>query len=391
MENKNGLFFVVLLLLVSVLGAQEYYLDRNDGETRFIQRLTWQADEFVLRYEVVIEEKVGMGTAKEEPDAAEKDEAAWEKTVAEEVFLEVLREFTRTAFIEFSLPPGIYRYKVTIHDLLDRPGEASEWVLFEIIQALEPELHNFFPTYFHLDKDGPWILNLTGLNLSPDAEVYLHRAEKDTVIVPLEYSGNTELSSARLIFDVRQLVPGNYEIYMKNPGGLDTSAGTFEIGFHKSPSIYIEAAYTPLIPIYGKLDQLDNSPIFPLGAAFRLGFVPLKKSWGHLGVELTASWNYLSSGSGSDKESFNILGAEAAVLYQKWLSNRIMAISFRAGAGLAGTANMLLPQAETGGAFLWLFHKPFFMEGGIDYIHRLTDTTLSPGYLRPWLGLGIKL
>jgi hypothetical protein len=383
MGNENRLFLLILLFLVSILGAQEYYLERSDGGTRFVQRLTWQAEEFSLRYEVAIERKTVI-----------EKEAAVEET-GEEEFLEVLREFTDTASIEFSLPPGIYRYRVTVYDLLDRLGETSEWARFQIIRALEPELYSFFPVFFHLDKGGPWILNLTGLNLSPYAKVYLRHTAKDQAIVPKAYSvdfiisGESSLSNAQLVFDIHQLAPGDYEIYLKNPGGLDASAGTFEIGFNKTPGIFMEAAYIPLVPIYGKFDRLDNSPVFPLGAAFRFGLVPFKKSWGHLGLELTPGWNYLSSGSGSDKVSFHVLGAEISVLYQKWLSNYIMAITFRTGAGLAGTPNTLIPQVQTGTAFLWIFHNPFFMEAGIDYIHRFTAA--SPGYLRPWLGVGIRL
>ncbi|MDR2700994.1 MAG: hypothetical protein LBB72_01020 [Spirochaetaceae bacterium] len=405
MENKFRLFLLILPLLVSILGAQEYRVDRSDGEIRFIQRLTWQADEFALRYEVVIEGKIP-----EEKPAVSEEPALPEETALpegtelpvetvfpgdagekEEIFLEVFRDFTDTASIEFSLPSGFYRYRITVYDLLDRPGEASEWARFEIIQALEPELHNFSPEFFYLDGNDPWILNLTGLNLSADAEVYLRHTENGLTITPREYSGESSLSNARLVFDIQQLVPGIYEIYLKNPGGLDTIAGTFEIGFNKTPGIYIGAAYAPFIPIYGKLDRLENSPIFPLGAALRFGWVPFKKSWGHLGLELAPSWNGLSSGNGSNKVSFHFLGAEANVLYLKWLSNRITAVTFRAGAGLAGTSDMLLPQAQAGAAFLWFFHKPFFMETGIDFIHRFTGSNHSPGYLRPWLGVGIRL
>jgi hypothetical protein len=380
MGNKNHLFFFILPLFVSILGAQEYYLDRSDGDIRFVQRLTWQTEEFALCYEVVIEEQILI--EKKPAFPVEADEK-------EEEFLEVLRDFTDTASIEFSLPAGFYRYRITVYDLLDRPGEISEWARFQIIQALEPELYSFSPEFFHSNKDGPWVLNLTGLNLSPNAEVYLRHTVKDQIIVPREYSVEFSLSNAQLVFDMQQLVPGSYEIYLKNPGGLDTSAGTFEISFHKTPDMYIGVAYTPLIHIYEKSDWYDNHPVFPLGIALRFGWVPFKESWGHLGLEFTPSWNFLSSGSGSDEASSSVLGAEVNVLYQKWLPNYIMAITFRAGTGLAGMSNMMLPQVQAGITFLWIFHEPFFMEAGIDCIHRFSDT--SPVYLRPWLGVGIRL
>jgi len=381
MGIKSRLFFFMLLLLVSILGAQEYYLDRSDGDARFVQRLAWKTEEFALRYEVVIQRKT---------------------VTKKEDFFEVLREFTDTASIEFSLPSGIYRYRITVYDLLNRPGKTSEWAQFEIIRALKPELYNFYPSFFHLDKGGgPWILNLTGLNFLPDTEIYLRHTVKGLTIVPRdysivdpiisqEYSAESAQSNAQLRFDIEQLVPGSYEIYLKNPGGLDTSAGIFEIGYNNTLSIYIGMAYTPLIPIYGNLDQLDNRLIFPQGAALRFGLVPIQKSWGHLGLEFTPTWNSLSASSDSDNVSFNFLGVDINVLFQKWLPNQIMAFTFRAGAGLAETSNMLLPQAQLGTAFLWIFHKPFFMETGIDFIHRFSGSNRSPGYIRPWLGVGIN-
>jgi len=451
MGNRILFFSIIFLFLVSILSAQEYYFIRNDGETRFIQRLSWQEEKYALRYEVVIEQKVPEeepvfaeesafteeSAFAEEPVLAEEttlteelaltEESAltdepvlpeiidrtWETAPTEEpvlvvdadekeeIFLEVFREFTDTASIEFSFPPGIYRYRITVYDLLDRPGESSEWARFQIILALEPELRDFSPLFFPLDGGSPLILNLTGLNLSPDAEVCIRHTEKELAIFPKEYSVETIISrensgepspaNAQLIFDIRKLVPGTYEIYLKNPGGLDTSAGTFEVSFKKAPGIFIGAAYAPLVPVYGNLDRLENSPIFPLGAALRFGWVPIKKAWGHLGLELAPNWNYLSSGSGQNKASYHVLGAEVNVLLQKWLPNYIMAVTFRAGAGLAGTSNTLLPQAQAGAAFLWIFHEPFFTEIGIDFIHRFSGNGNPPGYLRPWLGVGIRL
>jgi len=455
MESKKIFFCGVLLCFVFLLGAQEYYVDTTDGETRFYQRLTWQTDENASRYEVVIEEFIrddeshdeflegdellesgefltsdefleddALLTGEESLESGELsggDETSGAKTAedaetvepaeivetvepvelvetveteTEEVleesgtYTEVLRESTDAAHIEVSLPPGIYRYQVTAYDFLDRPGAASEWARLTILEALDPTVLDFSPRAFHVDGNAPWVLNLTGRNLSPDAEVYL-KSEKNQVIIPREYTADDSLSSALLGFDVRQLALGNYEIHIENPGGLNTSAGTFEIGFYRSYDMFIGAAYTPLVPLYGDLDQLERKPIFPLGAALRFGVFPIKKPYGYFGVELVAVWNYLSSGSGENKVSYHVAGAEINLLYQKWLSNRVMAFTIRAGGGLAGAADMLLPRAEIGVSFLWLIFKPLYLEVGIDGVHWFADD--NPGYLRPWLGVGVKL
>jgi len=444
MESKKIFFYGALLFLVSLLGAQEYYVDQTDGETRFVQRLVWQADKNASRYEVVIEKLLRenkplwggslpeSGESLVDAGLPENDEVSGSDVVSGEdetfgedetpgadtsepavpvstepsipgssastvgtepredrgIYTRVLRESTGDAYIEVSLPPGIYRYQVTAYDFLDRPGAPSEWARITILEALEPALDDFSPRVFYVDVDGPWVLNLTGSNISPDAEIYLE-SEKNRVIAPREVAGDESLAGAELVFDIKKLVPGSYEIHIKNPGGLNTSAGTFEIGFYKSYDMFIGAAYTPLIPLYGNLGEMEKKPIFPLGAAARFGIFPFKKSYGHFGVELSAVWNYLSSGSGDDKVSYHVAGGEVNLLYQKWLPNRVMALTIRAGGGLAGTTGMLLPRVEAGASFLWLIHKPFYIEAGVDVVHWFTGG--NPGYLRPWLGGGVKL
>jgi len=479
MESKKFFFYGVLLFLVSMLGAHEYYVVQTDGETRFMQRLAWQADDNASRYEIVIEELIkgdasrdgllasdeslesddllaseeslesdeflasgeslegkelpegeeflesdetsGADTT-EDPETAgtvetagttgtvEVAETAGTTGTAEvagtagtvgtveteseealeksEPYTEVLREFADVAYIEVSLPPGIYRYQVTAYDFLDRPGAASEWARLTILEALDPTVRDFNPRVFYVDGNAPWALNLTGRNISPDAKVYLE-SENNRVIVPREFTSDDSLSGAQLVFDVRQLVPGNYEIHIENPGGLNTSAGTFEIGFFRSYDIFIGAAYTPLVPLYGEFGQLEKKPIYPLGAAVRFGIFPIKKTFGYFGAELSAVWNNLSSDSGENELSYHVIGAEVNLLYQKWLSSRVTAFTIRAGGGVAVATDILLPRATIGASFLWLILKPLYLEAGIDGMHWFADG--NPGYLRPWLGAGVKL
>jgi len=476
MVSRKILFCGALLFLVSFLGAQEYYIERNEGETRIIQRLGWKADENAWRYEVEIEEFIrdeefvrgeefiwdteqpksaGLpeadATLAEADTLSESSELSWGDESLEDdelseggelsggdeslegdelsegsglsgddaasvpdvpsganvtetakpagtpevaetgTFTGILRESTQDDHIDVSLPPGVYRYRVTAYDFLDRPGPASEWARLEILLALEPVLDDFSPRAFYLDGDAPWAITLTGQNMAPDAEVYLKQSGKKWVITPREYSPDDSLSEATLLFDVRQLVQGSYEIYVINPGGLDASTGTLEVGYFEKYDMYIGAVYMPLVSLYGKLGQLEKKAAFyPLGAALRFGIIPFKKAYGHFGLEISGVWNYLSSGNGDDKASYHVGGAELNVLYQKWLPNRVMALTFRVGGGLAGTTGMLLPRAEAGAAFLWLIRKPFYLEAGIDGVHWFRSSD-SPGYLRPWLGGGIKL
>jgi len=480
----NNRLIIVLLFFASLLGAQEYYYKKDDGD--IYQRLVWQADKNVLRYEVVIEQFT-------------------EET--EEGFIEIQREFTKDSFLEISLSPGIYRYRVIPYDFLNRPGIGSEWAALEILLAQEPELLEFSPRVFYIDGDSPWVITVLGRDISGDAEIYLRNQEKsnqkkgnqekERVIVPRERVNNkTSLTSliegnaansdkdslieqatddfnkeflteegaddtntdslteeatddtntdslteettadpntdslteettddsgkdslveekaedfaeqyhqVLLSFDVKQLVPGEYQLYIKNPGGFETSGGPFEIGFNPKWDMYLGLSYTALVPLYGSIN--DQSPLSFAGAAVRFGVVPIKKTYGFFGLELSANWNYLSSDSGGYKSSFHVIGPELNVLYQIWFPNRTMAFTIRAGGGLAvavdyhitgsgetgESLNTLIPLIKAGPGFLWRINKRFFIEAEVDFVHWFTGKDDTPGYIRPWLGGGIKL
>jgi len=75
------------------------------------QRLTWEGDEYTMRYEVIIE----------------KEEAG--------EYSNVLREFTEDSFIEISLPSGKYRCQVIPYDFLNQSIPVTEWMEFEVISG----------------------------------------------------------------------------------------------------------------------------------------------------------------------------------------------------------------------------------------------------------------
>jgi len=114
-------FLLALLILsgfVPLLQAQSAgsFIDTENGEPRFFQRLIWTGGEYAMRFEVVVQREVD-GT-----------------------YITHLREFTETASIVVSLPTGDYRYQVTSYDILDRLEEVSQWVNFKIHPFVQPEV-----------------------------------------------------------------------------------------------------------------------------------------------------------------------------------------------------------------------------------------------------------
>jgi hypothetical protein len=352
----------------------EYRIEEGD---RFIQTLRWEEQENVLYYEGEIEKQAG---------------ALWEG---------VLTRKTEASFLEVSLSPGLYRFRVRAYDFLERPGPAADWIQFEILPAKKPELVRFSPTMFYLDEDPTWVINLFGGNLTGGIEVFLKGTRGD-IIQPDTIRVDPSESEVRLTFSYERLNTGSYTIHVINPGGLTEELQTFRIAFRKPVDINVSAGYRPLVPLYGYINELLESGFFPAGAFGRLGFVPFKQRWGYIGFELEPSWNYFLAEGKDFNVQAHIVGAAVCGVYQYWFSNRAMAFNFRIGGGIYPVLDyhftfdkgkttpitILLPAITAGVSFQWLIQKPFFVEAGLDFTHFFTVDDPSPGYLRPFAGLG---
>jgi len=115
--SKRPIFVLVLFLIISPLWAQSILSDAvNTAEPRYDMLLSWDEDEYTLRFEVVVEKE---------------EEGRYRQTA---------QRFTADASIKFSLTQGNYRFRVIPYDLLNKPGKSSEWITFEVHQAFVAEL-----------------------------------------------------------------------------------------------------------------------------------------------------------------------------------------------------------------------------------------------------------
>jgi hypothetical protein len=396
-----------------LLPAQEgdYFIAREEGRERFVQRLSWGHDEYVYRYEAILEEeREGRYTA-------------------------ILRESTEESHLSLSLPPGRYRYAVEVYNLLDKLEYTMDWVYFEVFRALRPELYSFSPEEFvPEDRDSPLLLALRGQDIAENADIMLRPLGRPLrTLRPRKTTA--EDGVILLVFDQRQLDPGDYEVYVRNPGGLDASRGTLRIRERpgkavpeqpapgqavpgqpvpappktaKAPSVRpdigVSADYAPLLYLYGSLFARDvfESALFPLGAAGRLHVLPLKRNWGYLGAELSASWHRLEEQKEVYTVSARLMGARLSLLYQYRLPNQTMALNLRLGLGALllqdfrfdyGNGGPTLDSSylspSAGLSFQWFVAGPFFVEAGAVFSHILSaEDSAQPGYLQPMLGAG---
>jgi len=309
MTNKKNLFIflTILFLFVRPLWSQSGG-GRYVIEQRYVQQLVWIGDKYTLKYEVVIEQYDGGYKA-------------------------YIQEFTEKPSLLVSLPSGKYRYRIIPYDYLEQPGEASQWINFEI-------------------KSAPAVSS-----------------------------------------DVQKTDDKN-----QTPSA-DDSAVTEENETNKPLGLYVSAAWSPLIPLYGRLQEIFENKFYAGGAFLRFGALYNKLQWLSLGVEISTSWYSLNNSMDGDKISVQTGVTGFNIVAQKKLPNPKMAAAVRTGLALAyqvGEINIddysyttggMTPQINIEASFLWFAYKRLYLEAGIGFTHLLGKDNNS-GCLRPWIGAG---
>jgi len=378
-RNKQRLLFVVLFVLAAaVLCAMEldYYIDFSDEEPRFFQQLEWENDIYAMHYEVIIEVQDDNN------------------------FIEFRKWITTDYIININLPPGIYRYGVIPYDFLGHAGEISEWTNFEVIRALNPRIETFFPQAFFLDMRTPRVLTLTGENLFDKSEITIRDSFKPLTIERMEFPAENRVN---LYFDDELLLPGLYSIHVINPGGLEVTVPGFQVTYRKAMDIFLKAAYTPVIPVYGELIELfDNKSYLP---GFTLTFEAISSKRGSFNGGLEVAYSaylhspvysgliHLMSSIFDDEYNDNWVAFhnfDINISLQKRLFKRLMAFTFRFGTGFSILNNHKDYSAEYFSihlnlAFTYIIriYDSFNLETGADFVHHITYNPF--GVIKPRL------
>jgi hypothetical protein len=364
-------FRVIRLLFTAFLFAglspfllaqtQMYYVDMDSEHPRFTQRLTWSGGENALRFEIEIE-RIERGR-----------------------YVSHVTETSEERFIDVSLQPGVYRYRVVAFDFLGRPGAESAWMYLEVRQALMPEITGFSFEIAQINDVQFDVLKIEGRNLLPDSQILFFDEDGDEI----ESDETAVLSggeSLRLYFEHGRLRAGKYRILIKATSGLEGQLDN--INFvpvkqmvyepdvqDREPEFNASFAWMPVLPVYGKYygeDLVLGGAISRISVGFSL---PANT---YIGPEITFGWNY------SDP-----ITAGCNLLITKHSPSRFLAINLRLGAEYT-----VYPEKENsfyflmGASFSLRFAELFKLEWGLDYAHSLPENT--SGALRPWIGIGIR-
>jgi hypothetical protein len=352
----TALFFSAL----SAVQAQtaNYFLDPDSETPRFIQRLTWTGGTYSLHCEVIIEKEEGGG------------------------YVNFMNTTTTTYYLELSLPPGNYRFRVIPYDILGKPAEGTQWKEFTVYNAVKPEIYQPEEELdYFVDNQGS-NFEFNGKNFEPDVKVYFVNS-KGEHIVPAEVLRNYDGSSIRVVFDKNQLVDGEYEVIIVNPGGLETSLGGIDYKSYREKfglmHYVVGVSFMPSFQVFGEGFSQDGF-LFYINA--RASIISCMFDNSYIGMEFTVS-NFYKFSNDNEWDGFT---AGFNFLFINWLPGRSAAVNFRLGAGF-DMQPMDLSYTLLGLSFMYRIYENFYIEAGAIFPHSMINT--SSGEVQPWIGLTV--
>jgi hypothetical protein len=381
---KRGILFLAALFSGFFLFAQEaprasvgdvtsdYRLDA-DGKIR--QRISWtRANAFF--YEVEIE-KITTG-------------AVW--------VLE-LKERTEQTFMELALPPGMYRYRVHNYNVLGRVGATSEWTGIRVFVAKQPRARSYSPLEYFVDSLAEeFTLTVTGRDLAEEALIHLiAREEGAKPVQPVSVKYSADESTITAVFQAADLVLGDHDIVITNPGGMRQVQEGFFVGFCRPYDINLSLGYAPILPAGGYLFDTYDAFLYPLSFYGRLSLVPLKRLWGRLGIELSPQYADLQTSGDTYDLSGRMISLYADALFQIWSDDYTLALNLRAGGGITAISNIQFSNKDgsqsenasssyitinAGASVQWFVWKDWFVEAGAEYIQLVSSQSPLPRFIR---------
>jgi len=367
-NNKLKRLMLTALFLCGLSAVQaqtaNYFLDPDSETPRFIQRLTWSGGTYALHCEIIIE--------KEE----------------ESEFVNFLSKTTNSNYLDISLPPGNYRFRVIPYDILGKPSEGSQWKDFKVYNAVKPEIYKPEEELEYYNDNQGSKFEFSGKNFEPDAQVYFVNS-KGEHIIPSEIIRSEDGSSLRVVFDKNQLVDGEYEVIIVNPGGLETSLGGIDYKTYREKfglmHYFASVSFMPSFQSYG---EGFSSGGFLFHINGRAGIISCIFSNNYIGMEFTVS-KFFKFSQDNQWDGFT---TGFNMLFINWLPGRNASVNYRIGIGF-DMEPMDLNYVNLGVSFLYRIFQNFSIEGGVNFSNVLNeriDGVIKPsnaGDLQPWVGV----
>lgn len=197
MVNKRFAFVLLYILIFSFAY----------GQSKFKQKLSWEADENALEYEITVvsvDDENNVQTYK-----TEKNE------------------------IKFSIPAGRYKYQITAYDFLGRKAQVSEWKFFDITKALEPKIrvNEKNPAVKAISEEEIMVPAVISNITEESTAVLINSETQEELPCRLEFSlkNNADGKAVASSFIVKGTSGGFWNLKVTNPSGLNSTSGAINL------------------------------------------------------------------------------------------------------------------------------------------------------------------
>ena len=292
MENKRCTAALLCLLSLLPLAAQSregrtgpdahYFIQEGEAGAVLYQRLSWEAIDDIFGFEFELEQRDASG--------------AWRA---------IDKKIVRDHFIDVSLSPGNYRYKVTVINLLEQKEASSAYRNFDILIAYQPEVESVTPRLIYLDEFFDGKFTVTGGNFFDDTVFVFEKAGGGTITLkPEEISKDGK--KARFELNTNRFQPGTYVFVARDKSGLVDKSEDVIFRFQKPIDTYVSLGYA-FTGFTGEsvFKTYYGRSVAPLGGVFRLSVLPFKRTYGHFGFNV----NYSAAMMRKQQDDYTLDGA----------------------------------------------------------------------------------
>ena len=251
---------------------KNYFLKETEEGIVLVQRLSWEALDDIYGFEFELEQQ----------DKKTRDWSSIDKQIVQ------------TNYMDVSLPPGKYRYRVRVINLLEQREEASAYRNFDIRFAYQPEISSVSPDVINFDELEEQTVTVNGKNFHEDTSFSLQNRLTGAVMHGRLLEVNEEGTRAVVEFEFEKANTGTYTFKAVDPSDLLAEQPGIVFRYQKPLDIFLSGGYF-FNGFLGNtvLKTYFNTNIAPVGGGVRLTVVPIKRYYGNFGFNFTGSGTYL--------------------------------------------------------------------------------------------------
>lgn len=391
--------------------------DEEDAASQW-QILEWEDrdSKYVYKYEVVIETL--------DPKTEEWKKVNSISTKGNETRIQV----------QPYLMPGNYRFMVITYDLFGYPSVESDWYDFNIYEAFQPEVKDlgvdlYFGNTIYLDELNDGVVSISGKNLFdlPEGESDINYTEYMLVPngkrfglgeVPEVLEHDDKNSKLKFKFNLPTLNTGNYNLVARDASGLESERNeknALKIKFKKAMDLDISAGYTcPVFLFDQTIPNYMDSMIAPISGAAKISFMPIKHTWGYLGIGLSGTYTMHSNFTPDYDIIGNMITGFGTLVYQYPIYSHKNdmnkrrhsgTVEVRVGGGVDGFLNYTFYYAHNvksqalntyaygwcvGGSYQWYLANRIYLEASMDF-NMTFGKNIIIGKFVPCIYAGVQL